>query len=147
MQPAPLPYAPRTAPIIPVRAIVYPSLLATFLTILLSPLIYHMLDPYTHCDGRQSRITTAQTDISTMKCALDAFQVDTGRYPTPAESLNALVTPPPNTPNWHGPYLEEVRPDPWGTPYDYTLDPATSRPHLRSNGPDHLPFTPDDVTN
>jgi general secretion pathway protein G len=89
--------------------------------------------------------TSARTDLSNLRTALDAFQVDNARYPTTAEGLTPLVTRPPDLPTWRGPYLEEIRIDPWRTPYRYTPCPG-ARPDLRSAGPDQLFDTPDDLT-
>jgi general secretion pathway protein G len=95
--------------------------------------------------SNDTRENAAQADLSSMRTALDAFQVDNARYPTTAEGLTPLVTRPPALPTWRGPYLEEIRIDPWRTPYRYTLTPGT-RPDLRSAGPDQLFDTPDDLT-
>ena len=44
-----------------------------------------------------------------------------GRYPTPAEGLEALVKPTGSIKGWTGPYLAkaDVPRDPWGRPYIY----------------------------
>src|SRR3954466_2460350 len=69
--------------------------------------------------SEQARITAAKTDISSFETALDAFEVDCGRYPTNEEGLTALVQQPPNVQNWRG-YLKRAVPnDPWGNPYAY----------------------------
>jgi general secretion pathway protein G len=55
--------------------------------------------------------------------ALDAYRLDTGRYPTTAQGLEALWRMPtidPRPPSWKGPYLrKEVPLDPWGRAYVY----------------------------
>jgi general secretion pathway protein G len=66
--------------------------------------------------GRQS---AAKTQIELLGQALDQFRLDTGRYPTTAEGLNALLVDP-GVPGWDGPYLKKAVPnDPWGRPYHY----------------------------
>ena len=66
--------------------------------------------------GRQS---AAKTQIELLGQALDQFRLDTGRYPTTAEGLNALLVDP-GVPGWDGPYLKKGVPnDPWGRPYHY----------------------------
>lgn len=40
--------------------------------------------------------------------ALDQFRLDTGRYPTTSEGLNALVADP-GIPGWDGPYLKSLK--------------------------------------
>ena len=66
--------------------------------------------------GKQS---AAKTQIELLGQALDQFRLDTGRYPTTSEGLNALLTDP-GLPGWDGPYLKKGVPnDPWGRPYHY----------------------------
>ncbi|HYA11916.1 MAG TPA: type II secretion system major pseudopilin GspG [Thermodesulfovibrionales bacterium] len=66
--------------------------------------------------GKQS---AAKAQIELLGQALDQFKLDTGRYPTTSEGLNALMVNP-GVPNWDGPYLRKAVPnDPWGRPYHY----------------------------
>src|SRR5579859_4968582 len=64
--------------------------------------------------GEQAKITAAQTQISNLKTALDAFEVDTGYYPKGRNGLNDLMVQPRDVTGWHGPYLESIPKDPWG---------------------------------
>src|SRR5437763_7001610 len=57
--------------------------------------------------SEQARQTAARTDITTIDAALDAFEVDNGRYPSNEEGLAALITAPSGLQNWHGPYLKK----------------------------------------
>ena len=96
--------------------------------------------------SEQARATAAHADISSIKTALDAFEVDNGFYP---KSLQDLVTTPSNAKNWHGPYLEKVPQDPWGNNYVYYF-PGKHNPSafdLLSIGPDAKEGTEDDVGN
>ena len=67
--------------------------------------------------------TTARTQIEMLGAALDAYRLDTGRYPTTEQGLVALSQEPTSQPrpmNWRGPYLRKAVPlDPWGNPYIY----------------------------
>lgn len=67
--------------------------------------------------------TTARTQIEMLGAALDAYRLDTGRYPTTEQGLAALSQEPTSQPrpmNWRGPYLRKAVPlDPWGNPYVY----------------------------
>ena len=66
--------------------------------------------------GRQS---AAKAQIELLGQALDQMRLDTGRYPTTSEGLNALIVNP-GIPNWDGSYLKKAVPnDPWGRPYHY----------------------------
>jgi general secretion pathway protein G len=68
-----------------------------------------------------SRSKTAKVQIENLSTSLELFKLDTGRYPTAREGLQALVQPVPGLPNWNGPYLkkDQVPLDPWGHPYRY----------------------------
>jgi general secretion pathway protein G len=66
-----------------------------------------------------AKITTAQAQISLLGQALDQFRLDTGRYPTTQEGLNALMANP-GIEGWDGPYLKKAIPaDPWKRPYNF----------------------------
>jgi general secretion pathway protein G len=47
--------------------------------------------------SQQARETAAKTDISRISTALNAFEIDIGRYPTNDEGLSALINPPSTT--------------------------------------------------
>ncbi len=69
--------------------------------------------------GKSERGTT-KAQIEALGRALDAYRVDTGRYPTTEQGLSALVTKPNDESKWAGPYLQKSVPsDPWGKPYVY----------------------------
>ena len=67
--------------------------------------------------------TTTRTQIEMLGAALDAYRLDTGRYPTSEQGLAALSEEPASEPramNWRGPYLRKAVPlDPWGNAYVY----------------------------
>lgn len=69
----------------------------------------------------ESKVKAAKIQIQSLESSLDLFNLDTGRYPTTAEGLTALVQNPGNIPAWNGPYLKggAVPNDPWGNPYVY----------------------------
>lgn len=100
--------------------------------------------------SEQARITAARTDIARLEAALDAFEVDTGRYPTTEEGLQALVEEPPGVRGWNGEYIRRGVPlDPWGNPYQY-ISPGrqnTTSFDLFSFGPDGEEGGGDDIDN
>lgn len=88
-----------------------------------------------------ARSTTARSQLEMLATALDAYRLDTGRYPTSAQGLAALVTLPAADPpaTWRGPYLRRAVPvDPWGHPYVYVA-PGDVNP----NGYDLLSYGAD----
>jgi len=86
--------------------------------------------------GKQS---AAKAQIELLGQALDQFRLDTGRYPTTSEGLNALVTDP-GIPGWDGSYLKKGVPnDPWGRPYHYESPGTHGDYDLISYGVDGAP--------
>jgi general secretion pathway protein G len=81
----------------------------------------------------------ARQSIERLANVLDLYKLDVGNYPTTEQGLQALITQPTSTPNWHGPYAkgEKVAEDPWGHPFTYRA-PSTRSGHdfdLCSLGP------------
>lgn len=71
-------------------------------------------------------LSSAKTDaasiqIQTLVTTLDLYRLDTGRYPTTSEGLQALIDEPAGVRGWAGPYLDKRDGifDPWGRPYHY----------------------------
>lgn len=95
----------------------------------------------------QAKVSATNTDLSSLSTAVDAFQADTGRYPTPAEGLSVLLSAPANGTGWKGPYVNKVPLDPWGNPYRYQFLPGGGTPgyQLVSAGPDSTTGTADDL--
>jgi general secretion pathway protein G len=86
--------------------------------------------------GKQSAV---KTQIELLGQALDQFRLDTGRYPSTAEGLNALVTDP-GVNGWDGPYLKKGVPnDTWGRPYHYECPGQHGDYDLLSYGADGSP--------
>jgi general secretion pathway protein G len=97
--------------------------------------------------SQEARIARAQADIrANLSLALDIFEQDVGRYPGDDEGLDALVRNP-GIPGWRDPYLKGgLKPDPWGTAYDYSMDTDSPNHYiLRSAGPDRQLGTDDDI--
>jgi general secretion pathway protein G len=96
--------------------------------------------------SEQARQTAAHADLSSIKTALDAFEVDNGYYPKNAMDL---LQQPRDAKNWHGPYLDKIPQDPWGNNYVYTF-PGKHNPNsydLMSVGRDGKEGTEDDIGN
>jgi len=96
--------------------------------------------------SEQARQAAAHADLSSIKTALDAFEVDNGYYP---KSLQDLVQQPSNAKNWHGPYLDSLPQDPWQNPYVYTYPGRhnSNAYDLMSVGPDGKAGSDDDIGN
>ena len=102
--------------------------------------------------SKEAKITAAKTQIAQLEVALDAFEIDLGRYPTTTEGLRALVDrPTSDAEGWKQPYLrrQEIPKDPWGNNYVYRY-PGQYNEYgydLYSHGPDGKFGGNDDIVN
>ncbi len=97
--------------------------------------------------AEQARESAAKQDISSLKVALDTFEVDCGRFPTSAEGLAALVERPGDLVGWRNPYIDKLRKDPWSHDYIYRAPGNNGRDYdLLSAGPDGVEGGADDVS-
>ena len=100
--------------------------------------------------SEQAKVTAAATDVANIEVALDAFEVDCGRYPTTAEGIGALVQQPTDAEGWKGPYIKRGVPsDPWNNAYVYRQPGQhnTNGYDLHSFGPDGESGSGDDIDN
>jgi general secretion pathway protein G len=124
------------------------TLIEMLLVVVIIGVLAGMVIPMLSGRSQEARVTRAKADISgNLSVALDLFEQDCGRYPTDSEGLSALEENP-NVAGWKGPYLKtKLKPDPWGNPYTYSVDPENSgRYLLRSSGPDGQVGNDDDIT-
>jgi len=64
--------------------------------------------------------TVAREQMNGFITALGMYKLDTGRFPSTEQGLQALRVRPQDEARWDGPYLpQDVPPDPWGHPYVY----------------------------
>jgi general secretion pathway protein G len=67
-----------------------------------------------------AKVSAAKSHIAELESALERFNVHMDRYPTMEEGLKVLVEAPANEGDkWRGPYIKQLRNDPWGNPYQY----------------------------
>jgi general secretion pathway protein G len=67
-----------------------------------------------------AKISAAKADIANLESAIERFYINMDRVPTTEEGLKALSDPPSGEDKkWRGPYIKEVKPDPWQHPYQY----------------------------
>jgi general secretion pathway protein G len=79
---------------------------------------------------------TARTQIEMLGQGLDAYRLDTGRYPSTSEGLEALMNNN-GVQGWDGPYLKKAIPtDPWRNPYHYQSPGSHGEYDLYSYGAD-----------
>ncbi len=87
----------------------------------------------------ESQIRAAKHDIAVLSTQVDLYALDNNdTYPNTLEDLMTGKRT----------YLRELRPDPWGNPYNFVppTDILKANYQIFSSGPDGIPNTDDDVT-
>ena len=80
---------------------------------------------------------TAKAQIALLGTALDSYRLDTDRYPTSEQGLEALRQKPEGLESWDGPYLpKDIPHDPWGNVYVYKCPGEHGDYDLSSYGAD-----------
>ena len=85
-----------------------------------------------------ARTKAAKLQLEAFASALDLYYLDTGRYPSASEGLDALVKRPGNVDIWNGPYIKgnTVPMDPWGHTYVYRSPAEKAAYEITSLGSD-----------
>lgn len=124
----------------PVRARGF-TLLELLVVILIIGLLTGIVGPRLLGQVSKSETTAAVAQLDAIDKALQAYRFDTGRYPTTAQGLAALVTQPADEARWRGPYLQgELPADPWGGAYQYRMPGRPGKDFdLLSLGADRAP--------
>jgi general secretion pathway protein G len=127
------------------------SLLELLLVLVILAVLAGLILPKFVGRSEQAKVTAAKADIANLEVALDAFEIDNGRYPTADEGLSALVEKPAGLEEtWKGPYIKRGIPkDPWQTEYTYEY-PGRHNENgydLHSMGPDLQDGSQDDLNN
>ena len=78
---------------------------------------------------RDAKISAAKSQVAELEAAVERFYIHMDRYPTADEGLKVLVDSPANDDDkkWRGPYIKQLRDDPWGHAYQYAY-PGTHHP-------------------
>ncbi|TIH18064.1 type II secretion system protein GspG [Marinifilum sp. JC120] len=121
------------------------SLIELMIVIVILGLLASMLVPKIMDRPNEARVTKAKMDMKALDSALKLYKLDTGRYPTTEQGLQALITKPESRPvprNYRkGGYLDSVTApvDPWGYDYIYRSPGEEGRPYeLISLGADGM---------
>ncbi|MGA2171592.1 MAG: type II secretion system major pseudopilin GspG [Sedimentisphaerales bacterium] len=81
----------------------------------------------------KARLVSTKASLKMLHNAVIQFKLDTGRYPTEDEGLNALVEQPTDVTGWNtGGYLEttKIPKDGWGNDFIYQLSPESGKPFV-----------------
>jgi general secretion pathway protein G len=108
------------------------TLIEMLVVLVIIGLLAGLVGPKLFTKVDSSKVQTAQTQVKMFKGALETLRLDIQRFPTEAEGLTLLNSPPADEKlkaRWHGPYLDEALPlDPWGNPYVYSLPGSNGQP-------------------
>lgn len=75
-----------------------------------------------------AKVSAAKSNIAELQSAVERFYIHMDRYPTSDEGLKVLIEAPADgAGKWRGPYIQQLRADPWGHPYEYRY-PGTHHP-------------------
>jgi general secretion pathway protein G len=96
------------------------TLMEIIIVVIIMGLIAALVVPNLFKKTEKAKRQICKIQITMLEDAVKSFKLDTGRYPTTKEGLNALLQPPEGITNWDGPYLEKGLPkDPWDRDYLY----------------------------
>jgi general secretion pathway protein G len=96
------------------------TLIEIMIVVIIIGLLAALVGPRLFGKLSMAKQKSAKMQIELFGTALDAFRLDTGRYPTTEEGLKALREKPSGVERWYGPYLpKEIPLDPWGRSYVY----------------------------
>src|SRR6185369_5295262 len=71
---------------------------------------------------KDAKVSAAKSQIAELESAIERFYIHMDRYPTPDEGLKVLVDAPAGADQkWRGPYIKQLRNDPWSNPYQYSF--------------------------
>lgn len=116
------------------------TLLELLVVIVIIGLLAGYVAPRYFSQVGKSEVQVARAQIDAFEKALDQYRLDTRRYPSAEQGLNALIERPANESQWNGPYLRKSVPlDPWGRPYIYKVPGTKGDYDLVSYGKDGQP--------
>lgn len=91
----------------------------------------------------KARVEKAKADISTIEQAMEQYRLDNLTYPSQAQGLQALLSPPPGLvqPERYrrGGYIKKLPDDPWGRAYHYVVPGKKGPFDIYSLGADGKP--------
>jgi general secretion pathway protein G len=69
-----------------------------------------------------AKVSAAKGHIAVLESAVERFYYNMDRYPTVEEGFGVLTEAPANgAAKWRGPYIKQLRNDPWGNAYQYRV--------------------------
>ena len=116
------------------------TLIEIMVVIVILAILAGLVVPRVVGQSDKARVKTTETALSTVSNALDMYKVDNSRYPTSAQGLDVLTTPPADAKNYpEGGYIKGGYPtDGWENELQYASPGSEGRPYdLFSLGADN----------
>lgn len=97
------------------------TLLELVMVLVIIGVILAMVGPRVFNSLGRANSERAKVQIEQIGSALELYKLDTGRFPSTQEGLNALLVAPAGAANWNGPYLKDAKTlkDPWSQDFQY----------------------------
>ncbi|WP_082787264.1 type II secretion system major pseudopilin GspG [Psychrobacter sp. P11G5] len=107
------------------------TLIEIMVVIVILAILAGLVVPKVVGQSDKARVKTTETALSTVSNTLDMYKVDNSRYPTTAQGLEALSTPPAEAKNYpEGGYIKGGYPtDGWENELQYVSPGSEGRPY------------------
>ena len=107
------------------------TLIEIMVVIVILAILAGLVVPKVVGQSDKARVKTTETALATVSNALDMYKVDNSRYPTTAQGLEALTTPPAEAKNYpDGGYIKGGYPtDGWENELQYVAPGSDGRPY------------------
>ncbi|ARL38873.1 type II secretion system major pseudopilin GspG [Burkholderia pseudomallei] len=113
------------------------TLLELLVVLLIIALLAGYVGPKLFSQVDKAKVKSTEAQMKTLGDALTQFRLDTGRYPSAEEGLDALVVEPQGADGWSGPYLAKAVPkDAWGRAYQWNVPGRDAEAEIVSLGRD-----------
>lgn len=107
------------------------TLIEIMVVIVILAILAGLVVPKVVGQSDKARVKTTETALATVSNALDMYKVDNSRYPTTAQGLEALTTPPADAKNYpDGGYIKGGYPtDGWENELQYVAPGSEGQPY------------------
>lgn len=107
------------------------TLIEIMVVIVILAILAGLVVPKVVGQSDKARVKTTETALATVSNALDSYKVDNSRYPSTAEGLEALSTPPADAKNYpEGGYIKGGYPtDGWENELQYVAPGSEGNPY------------------
>ena len=107
------------------------TLIEIMVVIVILAILAGLVVPRVVGQSDKARVKTTETILSTVSNSLDSYRVDNARYPTTAQGLDVLSTPPADAKNYpEGGYIKGGYPkDGWDNELQYVSPGSEGRPY------------------